>query len=400
MQVSISSTHNMASSPVTKMSVNDFVCLDQLGAGAFSKVVVGLHTLTNKKYAVKMISKQTILNAPTEEEQARMASVARREAKMLRLCSHPNIVKFYAAMQSPTDLLYVTELCEGGDLQNIITQRGRLPLEAARFVIAELFSAIFYLHSGGKKYSATDNDSAAVCSPAIIHRDIKPENIVFSSSMHVKLIDFGTAVLCDSINDRSQEERSVKGRAQTFCGTAYYMSPELLQENYTCCASDYWGCGCILYHMLFGRRPFEASTPYLLIKAILEQKPDYSGCLDEHAVDLIQRLLTKSPENRIRMEEILEHPFLSPINMSTLTTTDVTKLWARHTPWVDCSKDEKCGHCNKKFCWRRRKDFCCSCGHVFCRACLKHEIVIPDFIITNPQNVCSVCCERIKNNSL
>uniref|UniRef100_A0A0A9WU52 non-specific serine/threonine protein kinase n=1 Tax=Lygus hesperus TaxID=30085 RepID=A0A0A9WU52_LYGHE len=98
----------------SKMMSKDFVFESQLGTGAFSKVMVGLHKPTNKHYAVKVVSKQTILNIQNEEERARMASVVRREAQMLRLCNHANIVKFYASMQSLQDLYFITELCDGG----------------------------------------------------------------------------------------------------------------------------------------------------------------------------------------------------------------------------------------------------------------------------------------------
>ncbi|EPY38743.1 3-phosphoinositide dependent protein kinase-1 [Angomonas deanei] len=310
------------------MDPQDFEYERHLGTGAFSKVVTGLYKPTGKRFAMKLISMTSILNAPPEER-TRMAEVAKRESRMLVMCDHPNIVRFFQSMRTSEDLVYVTELCDGGELLDYIRDLGKIPLEATRFAIAELFSALFYLHSGKKRVPAGSK------SPTIIHRDIKPENIMLMKDFHLKLIDFGTAVVTDSVHDKPADEESGQGRAQTFCGTTYYMSPELFRDNYTCCASDYWGCGCVMYHMLVGKRPFEASTQYNLIKVILEQEPEYPPDLDQNAKDLIVRLLAKSPDERISMDDIKRHPFFSVVNFDTLSQTNVSNFWIKEDEWVD-----------------------------------------------------------------
>ncbi|EPY25978.1 3-phosphoinositide dependent protein kinase-1 [Strigomonas culicis] len=374
----------------TKMVASDFEFERQLGTGAFSKVVVGRYKPTGQRYAVKLISKRSILNAPTDEERARMADVARRESRMLLLCEHPNIVRFYQSMQTTEDLVYVTELCDGGELLDHIARLGKVPLEAARYATAELLSAVFYLHYGTKR--AVGNTPAKAST--LIHRDLKPENIMLSADKHVKLIDFGTAVITDSVHDKSEEKDNSQGRAQTFCGTTYYMSPELFQDNYTCCASDYWGCGCVLYHMLLGKRPFDAATQYLLIKSILEQEPEYPPDLDPDAKDLIQKLLVKSPEKRISMEDMKKHPFFAVVNFDTLSATRVEGLWVKETPWVDESSVIACQHCNKAFGMFTQKDYCRRCGLVLCEKCVSTKLSIPSYRVQEPQQICSKCAKE------
>lgn len=368
----------------------DFDLGQQLGTGAFSKVVVGTHKPTGVRYAVKLISKYSIVHAPTDEERTRMAEVARRESRMLLMCEHPNIVRFFASMQTGTDLLYVTELCDGGELLDAIRLRGRIPLEASRHAIAELFSAVFYLHHALKRVPGQGGEMRQ---STILHRDIKPENIMLSKDKHVKLIDFGTAVACESINDRPGSEEGGKGRADTFCGTTYYMSPELLKERYTCTASDYWGIGCVLYHMLVGKRPFDAPTQYLLFKNIVEQEPEYPPSMDLLAKDLIQRLLVKAPEKRIGMAEVQRHPFFSTVDWKALATEDVAPKWLKETPWVDEATATTCHSCGKQL--GRSKEYCRSCGQYFCPKCLSERIPIPEFRLQSPQLTCGKCLDRI-----
>lgn len=369
--------------PPTKMAAADFQFERPLGTGAFSKVVTGLYKPTGARYAVKLISKRTILNAPTDEERTRMAEVARRESRMLLMCEHPSIVKFYGSMQTPEDLLYVTELCEGGELLDAIRARGRISLEASRHAIAELFAAIFYLHYAPKKVGAEMKPVA------ILHRDIKPENVMLSKNNRIKLIDFGTACMCQNVDERPEAEGGTTGRAQTFCGTTYYMSPELLEDNYTCSASDYWGVGCVLYHMLVGKRPFDAATQYLLIKTILEQEPDYPVGMDLVAKDLVQKLLVKAPGKRIGMKEIIKHPFLSTIDFTSLATDSVEALWVKETPWVDEATAVACHQCKKRL--GKSKSYCRNCGQYFCNKCLVDRKIIPISRFATPQPVCEAC---------
>ncbi|KAG5483113.1 hypothetical protein LSCM4_07331 [Leishmania orientalis] len=373
-----------------KMAAADFEFGPPLGTGAFSKVVIGLYKPTNVRYAVKFISKRSILDAPTDEERTRMAEVARRETRMLLMCEHPNIVKFHASMQTTEDLLYVTELCEGGELLKHIERWGHIPLEAARHAIAELFSAVFYLHHGQKK--SNFGPSGLATKPlTVIHRDIKPENIMLTADKHLRLIDFGTAVVCESANDRAADEETGSGRAQTFCGTTYYMSPELLEKSYTCCASDYWGCGCVLYLMLVGRRPFDASTQYLLIKAILEKEPELPDEMDPGAKDLIRKLLVKDPKARIGMKEIKAHPFLASVNLSTVAGQNVADFWLRETPWVDGASISACTACQRSFGLLRSKRYCRNCGGITCSTCIAELRTIPESRWNVPQHVCKRC---------
>ena len=384
-----------------RMQPDDFEFEKTLGIGAFSKVLVAKHIHDGKKYAIKITAKKQILNAATDEERQKMAEVARREMRMLLMCDHANIIRFYASMQTADDLMYVTELCEGGELLDMIKRRGSIPMPAARHVAAELFSAVSYLHFGAKR-TLPLVPNAPLKAVTILHRDIKPENIMLSEKKHVKLIDFGTAVACDSPQQHAAAEvtdegkSGNRGRAQTFCGTTHYMSPELLQENYTCTASDYWACGCVLYHMLTGKRPFDAPTQYLLIKSILEQSVQFPEGMDSQAQDLIDKLLVKDPSQRLTMDEIERHPFFAPVGpWQDLHEVDVRKLWQRDAAWAKDSATTHCKQCGKEFGLMRRKHHCRNCGNIFCNDCSSRNCIIPESTYTSQERVCDGCFTRL-----
>ena len=119
----------------------------------------------------------------------------------------------------------------------------------------------------------------AVHRQKIMHRDLKPENILIDSTNHLKVIDFGDAKE-DTDNSGSQDElgsqRTVEGedeefmektvsseRRGTFVGTAYYVSPEMLQDSIASSSSDLWALGCIIYRMLIGQVPFQGPNDYM-----------------------------------------------------------------------------------------------------------------------------------------
>eukprot|EP00758_Cryptobia_borreli_P001832 Tbor_TRINITY_DN2570_c0_g1::TRINITY_DN2570_c0_g1_i1::g.516::m.516/K06276/PDPK1; 3-phosphoinositide dependent protein kinase-1 len=406
----------------TKMVPEDFTFDKTLGVGASSRVVVGTYKPDGKRYAIKMIPKRIILSAPTEEERNRMFEVARREMRMLMICDHPSIIQFYASMQTADDLMYVTSMCEGGELLEIIRRRGTIPLVAARQVTAELVAALDYLHSVPKrKFPIVPG--AELEHVTILHRDIKPENIMLTEDNHVKLIDFGTAGIAGENIKRSDSHLSRKsssmqlgssgvhresftngvggGQVGSFCGTTQYMSPEILQDTLTCIPSDYWAVGCTLFHMLTGRRPFEGGTQYLLIRCILEEEVVFPKNMDSDAKDFISNLLVKNPSKRLGSLEmggfaaVKRHPFFSKHyteeDWAHLTELDVRPLWQRDPTWVGDDEVTQCKHCGKDFNLIRRKHHCRNCGNIFCDSCSNHQVHIPESTYKGKERVCDPC---------
>jgi serine/threonine protein kinase len=128
------------------------------------------------------------------------------------------------------------DFCSGGELFYFLSRQGRFSESEARFYFAEMLLGLEFVH---------DRD--------VLYRDLKPENIFIDIDGHIKLADFGLSKL------RSQGERSNKGAEdinETFCGSAEYMTPEMLNQNPYSYGIDYYSLGAVLYEMVTGLPPF------------------------------------------------------------------------------------------------------------------------------------------------
>lgn len=97
-----------------------------------------------------------------------------------------------------------------------------------------------------------------------VHRDLKPENILLQESGHICLTDFGTVLFLEDVQPSSSSEETTKrSRGYTFCGSSYYISPEVLDGKVASPASDLWAFGCILYQMVTGTILFYEENEYV-----------------------------------------------------------------------------------------------------------------------------------------
>ncbi|XP_058754212.1 serine/threonine-protein kinase MPS1-like isoform X1 [Vicia villosa] len=149
----------------------------------------------------------------------------------------------------------------------------------------------------------------------IVHSDLKPANFLLVKGS-LKLIDFGIAKAIMSDTTNIQRESQV--------GTLSYMSPEAFMCNETDAngniikcgrPSDIWSLGCILYQMVYGRTPFsEYKTFWAKFKVITDPKHEitYEPLSNPWLVDLMKRCLAWDRNQRWRIPQLLQHPFLAP----------------------------------------------------------------------------------------
>eukprot|EP00928_Gymnodinium_smaydae_P031013 TRINITY_DN22905_c0_g1_i1.p1 TRINITY_DN22905_c0_g1~~TRINITY_DN22905_c0_g1_i1.p1 ORF type:complete len:510 (-),score=111.15 TRINITY_DN22905_c0_g1_i1:264-1793(-) len=264
-----------------------------LGSGNFSEVRLGVHVKTGEQRAVKVIDKRSFEQFQRKRD-SRLA--LRSEAETLAGLSHPGIVRVFEWFETDTHLYLVMELISDGDLLACILEGGCFTEAQSRRLFRQLCEAIRYLHT-----------------TRVVHRDLKPENILCvgkdRETMGLKIADFGLAW-----------KNMKSGDCVTFCGTPHYLSPEVIgtfrdrslgQPSSYGKQADMWSLGVILYIMLSGVPPFEDEGLY---ESIMEGRfefdvPEWSA-VSPDAKDLVKRLMTVNPAERLTIQQALDHHWL------------------------------------------------------------------------------------------
>jgi serine/threonine protein kinase len=179
-----------------------------------------------------------------------------REARALAQLSHPHIAAIYGWHEEGEIRALAMELVEGLTLAQRL-KNGALPMSQAVAITREIAQALDAAHQRG-----------------IVHRDLKPSNVAFSSSGHVKLLDFGLA-RSNADAGGPLEELSTVGSDQ-WLGTAAYASPEQVRGYPVGTPADIWALGCVLFEMTAGRRAFDGATTADTLAAVLEREPDWT----------------------------------------------------------------------------------------------------------------------------
>lgn len=158
----------------------------------------------------------------------------RQEYNILKRTRHPNIVRLYESFDTESHIVYVMEVCGGGDLLTYVRRRRKLKEDYAKFLFGQIIKGLQYVHSKG-----------------VLHRDIKLDNILLTSEGDVKICDFGVSKLVQNKNHTQTEQ----------CGTPAYIAPEVFRgKGYKGFQSDIWSAGVVLYAMLYGTVPFKATN--------------------------------------------------------------------------------------------------------------------------------------------
>ena len=164
-----------------------------------------------------------------------------------------------------------------------ICERGRLPPEEALDYFQQLMGAINYCHRFN-----------------VAHRDLKPENLLLDRDKNLKVADFGMAAWQKGAGDL----------LETSCGSPHYAAPEVVNgEPYDGSVSDTWSCGVILFALLAGRLPFDDENLLNLLEKIKVGKFVMPSDIPTPAQDLIRKMLEKDPKKRIKVVDVLKHPW-------------------------------------------------------------------------------------------
>jgi eukaryotic-like serine/threonine-protein kinase len=191
-----------------------------LNKGGMSFLYLGIHPETHEPIAIKVLLPKYVSNPEMVEQ-------FMREAEIIELTNHPNIVQLYGHGQWEGGVYIAMEFIQGISLRQMILQQA-MSLQRALQVILQISYALTHLHAHG-----------------IVHRDLKPENILLTASGGVKVIDFGISLLHTDLLAKSRKR---------MLGTPVYMSPEQRADPlHASFSSDIFALGIITYELVTGR---------------------------------------------------------------------------------------------------------------------------------------------------
>lgn len=193
------------------------------------------------------------------------------------------------------------EFLPGGDLYSLLQKLGCLNESATKYYILQIVYALQYLHSNG-----------------IIHRDLKPDNILVAADGKLKLTDFGLSFI--GIVDNQDIQNQSLEKAKSIVGTPDYVAPEIILNETHTVSADYWSLGVILYECLVGEPPFHGQNEQETFDNIISGRYQIDEDLElsKKAIDLINKLLTINPEERLGskdINDIINHPFFNDVNV-------------------------------------------------------------------------------------
>jgi serine/threonine protein kinase len=263
--------------------------LDQLGQGGMGRVFKAVHQTMNRIVALKVVTSQLV---KTDKGRQLFLREVRAAARLM----HPNIVTAYDANQIGDRYYMVMEFVDGPNLEQLVRQKGPLPVGQACDFIRQAASGLQF---------ALENH--------MVHRDIKPANLLVQrapgsardTQCVVKILDFGLARLHQRNPDDEPGPNTILTQENTVMGTPDYVSPEQARDLHKVdIRSDLYSLGCTFYYLLSGQVPFPGgSTLEKLVRhgteeptPVLSLRPE----LPAPVAVIVRRLMAKQPAERFQ----------------------------------------------------------------------------------------------------
>uniref|UniRef100_A0A671SM10 Serine/threonine-protein kinase 33-like n=1 Tax=Sinocyclocheilus anshuiensis TaxID=1608454 RepID=A0A671SM10_9TELE len=277
----------------------------KLGQGNFGVVCEVTHIETQRKWAIKKVNKEKAGTSGVKHLE--------REVNIMKQVKHEHIIHLEEVFETPKRMYLVTELCEGGDLKDLLQKNKHFTEEETRHIIKSLSEAIVYLHKKD-----------------IVHRDLKLENILVKSFhqgndndlVNIKITDFGLSVQKGGVGSENM--------LQATCGTPIYMAPEVVNGHQYSQQCDLWSIGTHIADLHFVCMYVLCFSKERLSEMIMKGELTFSGpvwhTISDAAKTVIRCLLKVDPAHRITANELLDNPWISGDTSTAVTRTNVLEM--------------------------------------------------------------------------
>ena len=254
---------------------DDYQLLDKLGEGSYGSVFKALCIKTGQIVAVKRV-----------ETTGELESL-KREISIMEKCHSDYIVRYYGSTFQENVLWLIMEYCAAGSVLDLIriTKKQLNELEIASILFYTL-KGLQYLHENKK-----------------IHRDIKAGNILLDANGNAKLADFGV----------STELLHTWADKDTFIGSPFWMSPEVINKSKYNKKTDIWSLGITAIELAEGEPPYSHIHPIRAMFAIRTHPPKELTIPQKWSPefnDFVSKCLNIDPKSRPNAKELLQHPFI------------------------------------------------------------------------------------------
>ncbi|XP_050358436.1 serine/threonine-protein kinase BRSK2 [Nymphalis io] len=247
-----------------------------LGKGQTGLVKLGVHCVTGKKVAIKIINREKLSES--------VLMKVEREIAIMKLIEHPHVLGLSDVYENKKYLYLVLEHVSGGELFDYLVKKGRLTPKEARRFFRQIISALDFCHSH-----------------SICHRDLKPENLLLDERNNIKIADFGMASL-----------QPAGSLLETSCGSPHYACPEVIRgEKYDGRRADVWSCGVILYALLVGALPFDDDNLRQLLEKVKRGVFHVPHFVPPDCQQLLRGMIEVNPEKRMTLADITRHPWVT-----------------------------------------------------------------------------------------
>lgn len=264
--------------------------LELIGRGGMGDVYKAQHRVMNRVVALKIIKPELVRNE---------AAVARfqREVQAAARLDHGRIVTAHDAEQAGNLHYLVMEFVEGVNLDEVIRDRGALPVAEACNYVQQAAEGLQHAHEHG-----------------MVHRDIKPHNLMLSPDGQVRILDFGLAGIATEsvLNDADAPVAGEKGAtsrhltiAGSVMGTPDYIAPEQARDAHSAdIRADIYSLGCTLYCLLAGEPPHKSDSVVEKLKAHAETEPEAIESIrvdvPEELAEVVRRMMSRNPRDRFQ----------------------------------------------------------------------------------------------------
>ena len=242
-----------------------------LGEGATSEVYLCHDTFNDRDVAIKAVFANRLKDADGVNLTRKLFIT---EASLAGKLQHPHIVQIYDAVVGDDMSYIVMEYVNGGTLERFCDPQKLLPIDKVVEIIFKCTRALDFAHKLG-----------------ITHRDIKPANILLTGETDIKISDFGAALL--ATGDQTQ----VAG-----IGSPAYMSPQQIKEHPLNHQTDIYSLGVVMYQLLTGQLPFQASNNFSMMYQITNVEPPLPSSFRKEiplSVDkIVRKAMQKDLERR------------------------------------------------------------------------------------------------------